>query len=249
MNKTALITGGAQGIGRGIVTAFIAAGWNVSFGDIDAEAGIELVSMLKAEAQLSFVPCDVTAEEQVKKIIESTAAKYGSVDALINNAGIGVFKPMAELSLPEWEKVIATNLTSVFLFSKYASPHLKKAKGSIINIASTRASMSEPNTESYSASKGGIVALTHSLAVSLGPDVRVNCISPGWIEVSDFKKKADRKEPAHTEADKNQHPAGRVGVPGDIAQLALYLASEKAGFITGQNFTVDGGMTKRMLYV
>lgn len=249
MNKTAIITGGAQGIGRGIVEAFINGGWNVVFGDIDAEAGKELLEKLKVEKRLSFVPCDVSNEVEVKNLVEAGAKTYGSVDAVINNAGIGVFKPLSDLTAVEWNKVLAVNLTSVFLFAKYAASYLKQSRGSIVNIASTRALMSEPNTESYSASKGGIVALTHALAVSLGPDVRVNCISPGWIETADFQKKANFKEPKHSDADKKQHPAGRVGVPADIAQLAVYLASEKAGFITGQNFTVDGGMTKKMIYV
>jgi NAD(P)-dependent dehydrogenase (short-subunit alcohol dehydrogenase family) len=123
--------------------------------------------------------------------------------------------------------------------AKYAAPFLRQAKGAIVNIASTRAMMSEPDSEAYAASKGGVVALTHALAVSLGPDVRVNCISPGWIET--------RKDAKHSDADRAQHPAGRVGVPQDIAELAAYLIS--AGFVTGQNVVVDGGMTKKMIYV
>jgi NAD(P)-dependent dehydrogenase (short-subunit alcohol dehydrogenase family) len=135
------------------------------------------------------------------------------------------------------------------LCSKYAYPYLKKEKGVIINIASTRAFMSEPNTEAYSASKGGIYALTHALAISLGPDIRVNCISPGWIEVSEWKKKSLRKPAELTELDHKQHPAGRVGRPEDIASLVLYLISDEAGFITGANFIVDGGMTRKMIYL
>jgi NAD(P)-dependent dehydrogenase (short-subunit alcohol dehydrogenase family) len=120
--------------------------------------------------------------------------------------------------------------------------------GSIVNIASTRALQSEANTEAYSASKGGVVALTHALAVSLGPDIRVNCISPGWIAVDDWKKSARRKQPVLRPEDHAQHPVGRVGHPEDIAALAAYLISSKASFITGQNFVVDGGMTKKMIY-
>jgi NAD(P)-dependent dehydrogenase (short-subunit alcohol dehydrogenase family) len=119
----------------------------------------------------------------------------------------------------------------------------------IINIASTRALMSEPNTEAYSASKGGLLALTHALAISLGPDIRVNCISPGWIEVSEWKKQATRHNAELTEQDHQQHPAGRVGKPEDIASLAVYFASPEADFITGANFVIDGGMTKKMIYL
>ncbi|PKL91054.1 MAG: oxidoreductase [Candidatus Goldiibacteriota bacterium HGW-Goldbacteria-1] len=247
-NKTVIITGGAQGIGRGMVQEFMEDKWNVMMADIDGEAALELLDAMNAGNQLSFCKCDVSAEAEVEKLIKGCAAAFGSVDAIINNAGIGNNKPVTELTLAEWNRVMGVNLTSIFLTAKYGAPHLKKNKGAIVNMASTRALMSEPNTEAYSATKGGVVALTHSLAVSLGPDVRVNCISPGWIEVSDFKKKRDFKEPVHSEADKTQHPAGRVGVPSDIAQLALYLVSDKAGFITGQNFVVDGGMTKKMIY-
>jgi NAD(P)-dependent dehydrogenase (short-subunit alcohol dehydrogenase family) len=109
--------------------------------------------------------------------------------------------------------------------------------------------MSEPNTEAYSATKGGILALTHALAISLGPDIRVNCISPGWIEVSEWQKQATRKEPELSEQDHQQHPAGRVGKPEDIASLAVYFASPEAAFITGANFVIDGGMTKKMIYL
>src|SRR5690606_15372717 len=116
------------------------------------------------------------------------------------------------------------------------------------HIASTRGLMSEPNGEAYAASKGGLIALTHALAVSLAPDVRVNCISPGWIEVSDWKKASQRKAPQHSEQDRMQHPAGRIGRPNDIAAMIAYLAGPDAGFVTGANFVIDGGMTRKMIY-
>ncbi|MCE5300780.1 MAG: glucose 1-dehydrogenase [Spirochaetia bacterium] len=247
--KTVLITGGAQGIGRGEVMAFLKAGWNAVAADPDKEAGSELQAILKAGKRFMYVPCDVSREKDVKKLIALTAAQYGGMDAIINNAGIGINTPVTELTFAQWSKVLGVNLTSIFLTAKYGAPYLKKRKGAIVNTASTRALMSEPDTEAYSATKGGVLSLTHSLALSLGPDIRVNCISPGWIEVSDFKKKSDYRVPVHSAADKSQHPAGRVGVPDDIAQMALYLTSDKAGFITGQNFVVDGGMTKKMVYV
>jgi len=241
-NKNVIVTGGAQGIGKCVSKVFAQAGARVIMADIDEEAGKE------AEKEIEntlFIKTDVSSEKDIKSLF----LKAVTADVVVNNAGIGINKPVTELSLDEWNVVINTNLTSVFLCAKYGAPLLKKNKGSIINIASTRAFMSEPDTEAYSASKGGIIALTHSLAVSLGPDIRVNSISPGWIEVSEWKKKSAREKPDHTKEDREQHPAGRVGVPDDIAQLALYLASEKAGFMTGQNFIVDGGMTRKMIYV
>jgi len=229
--KTILITGGAQGIGRGCAEHFLNLGWNVTAVDIQK---------MKTGEQLEVIIGDTSLEETAKQAVAKTIERFGRLDALINNAGIGTlgkFK-VEELPLDEWNRVLGINLTGYFLMAKHAAPFLRKAKGAIVNIASTRALMSEPDSEAYAASKGGVVALTHALAVSLGPDVRVNCISPGWIET--------RKDAKHSEADRLQHPAGRVGVPQDIAELADYLIS--AGFVTGQNFVADGGMTKKMIY-
>ncbi len=158
-------------------------------------------------------------------------------------------KPLAKLRLEEWNRVLSVNLTGAVLCAKHSAPHLAKSRGSIVNIASTRALMSEPDTFAYSASKGGVVALTHSLALSLGPEVRVNCISPGWIDVSEWKKGRARRAAKLSAMDHNQHPSGRVGRPEDIASLAAYLISPEAGFITGANFVVDGGMTRKMVYL
>jgi NAD(P)-dependent dehydrogenase (short-subunit alcohol dehydrogenase family) len=192
---------------------------------------------------------DVSDESEVKAVVRETVASFRRVDALINNAGIFINKPLANLSLEDWNRVLGINLTGTFLCAKYSAPHLAKTKGTIINIASTRALMSEPDTEAYSASKGGVVSLTHSLALSLGPDVRVNCISPGWIDVSGWKKRGASRSVKLSEMDHKQHPAGRVGRPEDIASMAAYLISNEAGFITGANFVVDGGMTRKMIYV
>jgi NAD(P)-dependent dehydrogenase (short-subunit alcohol dehydrogenase family) len=180
--------------------------------------------------------------------MDETVRAFKGLGALINNAGISRFKSLEGTTLADWQAVIGTNLTGAFLCSKYAAPHLRERGGAIVNIASTRALMSEADTEAYAASKGGIVALTHALAVSLGPAVRVNCISPGWIETGEWEKKSARRAPRHSERDRLQHPAGRVGVPEDIAALVDYLISPEAGFITGANFVVDGGMTRKMIY-
>jgi NAD(P)-dependent dehydrogenase (short-subunit alcohol dehydrogenase family) len=184
-------------------------------------------------------------------MVEETVREFGGLDVLVNNAGIAAPRggPVAELALPDWNRVLAVNLTGAFLCAKHAAAHLRLNRGAIVNIASTRALMSEPGCEAYAASKGGIVALTHALALSLGPDVRVNCISPGWIETAEWKRADQRRAPRLSAADHAQHPCGRVGRPEDIAALVDFLASEESGFITGANFTADGGMTRRMIYV
>jgi NAD(P)-dependent dehydrogenase (short-subunit alcohol dehydrogenase family) len=156
---------------------------------------------------------------------------------------------MSELTLEEWNRAIGTNLTGTFLCAKFSSPHLIESRGSMVNMCSTRAFQSEPDTESYSASKGGIYSLTHALAMSLAPNVRVNSISPGWIDVSAVKKKAKARQVKLSESDHAQHPAGRVGNAFDIAQMVMFLLDPANGFITGQNFVIDGGMTKKMIYL
>jgi NAD(P)-dependent dehydrogenase (short-subunit alcohol dehydrogenase family) len=238
--KAVIITGGAQGIGRFMAQYFLKKSMNVVIADIDEKAAGEIKGKIK------FVKADVADEKDVIKLVNAAVKAFGGIDAVINNAGIGINKPVTELTLAEWNKVIGTNLTGAFLFAKHAAPYLKKTKGSIVNIASTRAFMSEKNTEAYSASKGGIVALTHALAASLGPEIRVNCISPGWIYLN---KKTSLRQIKLSEADHSQHPAGRVGKPEDIAAMAEYLISDKAGFMTGANIIIDGGMTKKMIYV
>lgn len=249
MNKVAIITGGGQGIGKATAKKLLEKNISVIIAEIDEEAGKEVEEEYSTLGNIKFIKTDISQEEDVKNMIAKTVEIFGKINYLINNAGISINKHISELTLEEWNKVISVNLTGAFLCSKYAYPYLKKEKGVIINISSTRAFMSEPNTEAYSASKGGIYALTHALAISLGPEVRVNCISPGWIEVSEWKKKSLRKPPELTELDHKQHPAGRVGKPEDIASLILYLISDEASFITGANFIVDGGMTRKMIYL
>lgn len=184
---------------------------------------------------------DVADEETARRAVKAVTEKFNRLDALVSNAGIMVRKPLRQLTLGEWRKVLDTNLTATFLFARAAERSLRAARGAIVTIASTRAQMSEPNTETYSASKGGLLALTHALAISLGPDVRVNCVSPGWI-VTKPGEKLRRK-------DHQQHPVGRAGWPQDIAEMVAFLLDGKrAGFITGTNVVVDGGMTRKMIY-
>lgn len=245
-----IVTGGAQGVGKGIVRYLLKQGAGVVIADIDREASRECVSELKNTKNLFFIPTDVSDEISVADCIRNTLKKFHKLNALVNNAGIADpgHCPIEELSLADWQRVIQTNLTGSFLTSKHAAPHLRRARGAIVNVASTRALQSEPHTEAYSASKGGVVALTHALALSLGPHIRVNCISPGWIDVKAWKKKKLRQDSNLRNIDHLQHPAGRVGTPDDIAAMVAYLISENAEFITGQNFIIDGGMTRKMIY-
>lgn len=246
--KNIIVTGGAQGIGKVITQKLIENGFSISVFDFDKEA-IQEFRMENISENLRFYQTDVSNEESVKNSISASLKEAGNISGLINNAAIQIDKPVTEISLSEWNNVIGTNLTGTFLCTKYAAEPLKLSKGSIINISSTRAFQSEPNTEAYSASKGGILALTHSLAISLGPEIKVNCISPGWIDVSGIKKKTKANQIELSDADHSQHPAGRVGKPEDIANMVLFLFKPENDFITGQNFTIDGGMTKKMIYV
>lgn len=249
--KVAIVTGGGQGIGKAIAKRFLEEGMNVAIADINEEAGKETEAEFKHLGSIRFFKANVSDEDSVKTLIRETTNHFEGIDVLVNNAARSDPKnlPITELSLEDWNKTISINLTGAFICTKHSVNHLRKTHGTIINIASTRALMSEPNTEAYSASKGGILALTQALAISLGPDIRVNCISPGWIAVSEWKMQATRHEPELTEQDHKQHPAGRVGKPEDVASLVLYLASPEAAFITGANFIIDGGMTRKMIYL
>ena len=246
----AIITGGGQGIGKGIARHFVRSGMKVVVAEIDAEAGKEAEAEYAPLGIIRFVETDVADEAMVRKTIARTIDEFGRIDMLINNAGIAtaVSGPPETLSIETWNRVLAVNLTGAFLCAKHAAPHLRERKGSIVNIASTRALMSEPNTEAYAASKGGIVSLTHALAMSLAPEIRVNCISPGWIDVSEWKKRSRAHKADLTKEDEEQQPVGRVGSPEDVAALALFLCSPEASYITGVNYVVDGGMTRKMIY-
>lgn len=249
--KVAIVTGGGQGIGKAIAQRLLEEELKVVIAEIDEEAGQETEEEFQYLGAIRFIQTDVSDEESVTHLIQETINHFGELDLLVNNAAKAEpgNSPITELSLEDWNRAIATNLTGTFLCTKHSVPYLREKQGAIINIASTRALMSEPNTEAYSTSKGGVLALTHALAISLGPAIRVNCISPGWIDVSEWKKQSIRQKPHLTEQDHQQHPAGRVGKPEDIASFVTYLASAEASFITGANFVIDGGMTKKMIYL
>ncbi len=239
VKRVALVTGGANGIGRAVCRHLLGSGWRVGIVDLP---GSGLARHFAARARnLMLIEGDVREEETAARAVAAITDRFGRLDGLVSNAGIMIRKPLRALTLAEWHRVIDTNLTATFLLARAAEPALRKSRGAIVIIASTRATMSEPNTESYSASKGGVVALTHSLAVGLGPDVRVNCVSPGWIETKDYA--------ALRRKDHAQHPAGRVGKPQDVAELVAWLLDgERSGFVTGANFVIDGGMTRKMIY-
>lgn len=241
-NKTVVITGAAQGIGRSVATHFAKAGANVVIADIEHDLGVQLAGELQREGYSAiFIETDVRSEENVRQTMEMAASRFGGLHILINNAGKAKWISPLELSLEDWDDIIQTNLRSVFLCSREAAK-LMKSGGAIINLASTRAVMSEPNSEGYAASKGGILALTHALASSFSElNITVNSISPGWIETGDY----DALRPS----DHAQHFSNRVGKPDDIARACLYLANPENDFITGTDLTIDGGMTKKMIYV
>jgi NAD(P)-dependent dehydrogenase (short-subunit alcohol dehydrogenase family) len=228
--RVALVTGAARGIGLGIAELLARDGWHVVITDRDATP---------SEVPARCVRADVSDEAAVTMLVNGIREREGRLDALVCNAGVMLRKPLRAVTLAEWSAVIATNLTSTFLLVRAAEGLLRAARGAIVTIASTRARQSEPDTEAYAASKGGLVALTHALALSLGPEVRVNCVSPGWIVT---------KPEALRPVDHEQHPVGRVGRPEDIAALVAWLVGPESGFVTGAELVADGGMTRRMIY-
>jgi len=249
--RVALITGAGSGIGRAMAARFLDAGMAVAIVEHDRAAGRDALGELADRGEVCFEPCDVADEAAVKRVVRKVVKWGGRLDVVVNNAGyFGAFEtPVEQLRLAEWRRTLDVNLTAAFLFAKHATRHLRKSRGAIVNVSSTRAAMSEPDTEAYAASKGGLSALTHALAISLGPEVRVNAIAPGWIATDAWRPRGKRKPPRLRPKDHDQHPAGRVGRPEDVAECALYLVSEAASFMTGQVLTLDGGMTRKMIYV
>ena len=221
-DKVVVVTGGARGIGKCICEKFREAG-----------AVVCVIDLLENDYFVGDLADKATLEEFAKKVI----ADHGHVDYLINNAA-PKFCGITNGSYEDFEYALKVGVTAPFYLSKLFAPHFAKG-ASIVNISSSRDRMSQPESESYTSAKGGIAALTHALAVSLAGKVRVNSISPGWI---------DNDYTVYEGADATQQPAGRVGNPPDIANMVLYLCSDMAGFITGENICIDGGMTKQMIY-
>ncbi len=242
--RCVLITGGGAGIGRCLTLSYAQTGADVYFVDLNPAAGEETLSILRAQQLTArFFQLDLaddTARQQL--VSELLTVTNGKLDILINNAAIAH-------AHADFDRALAVNLAAPYHLTQLLTPALIAAQGNVISIASTRAFMSEPDTEGYSASKGGLVALTHAMAISLGQQgVRVNSIAPGWIDTTQWQL----GQPAAidwTEAEHRQHPAGRIGRPADIAAACFYLSGSDAGFVTGENIVVDGGMTRKMIYL
>jgi NAD(P)-dependent dehydrogenase (short-subunit alcohol dehydrogenase family) len=242
-DKVVLITGGAKGIGKEIAKAYAKEGARVIIADLDYEAGIKAEEHYSAQGlDVVFYAIDLKKPDLIVTMFGFIMNKYGKIDILINNAGLSRFKSIYETTIEEWDEILNVNLRAIFVASKEFAIHMRnKGGGRIVNISSTRYLMSEPGSEAYAASKGGIVSLTHALALSLSKDkITVNCISPGWIETRDYD--------GLREIDHKQHPSMRVGRPEDIANACLFLTSNHNDFINGQNIIIDGGMTKKMIY-
>lgn len=221
-DKVAVITGGAHGIGKAIAEEFTKAGAKVCV--IDKAEGNHYIG-------------DICDKKVLENFAQEVIKEHGKIDYLINNA-LPLMKGIEECTFEEFQYAMSVGVTAPFYLSKLFMPYFDEG-ASIINISSSRDRMSQPQTESYTAAKGGIAALTHALAVSFAGKVRVNSISPGWID-TDYT--------VYEGSDAIQQPAGRVGNPLDIANMVLFLCSDKAGFITGENICIDGGMTKQMIY-
>ena len=221
-NKVAVVTGGAHGIGKCIAEEFSKRGASVAI--VDVREGDHFVG-------------DIANKDVLEAFADKIISKYGKVDYIINNA-MPLMKGLDECSWDDFQYALAVGVTAPFYLVKLLTPYLAQG-ASIVNISSSRDRMSQPQTESYTAAKGGIAALTHALSVTLRGKARVNSISPGWID-TDFR--------VYDGPDASQQPAGRVGTPLDIANMVLFLCSDKAGFITGENICIDGGMTRQMIY-
>lgn len=238
-----MVTGAGKGIGRNVALSYGKEGAKLALLDRDV-ADLKQTEDLLRETGAEFFTqiVDLTKPDEIVNAVSAFKLHFGKIDILINNAGLGRSKSPYELDIDDWDYVLNTNLRGTFICSREVGKVMQAhGGGSIVNISSTRALMSEPDTEVYAASKGGILALTHAMAISFGPDkIMVNAISPGWIETGDY----DQLKPI----DHKQHPAGRVGRPEDISRACLFLTNSENNFVTGSNLVVDGGMTRKMIY-
>lgn len=246
LNKIAIVTGGANGIGRCITEELLKAGAVVACIDTDAEAGRRLEERYGTE-RLFFYQGDIAERQVIEDFAAMVVSRFGHVDYLINNACISKKGLLSDCSYEDFEYVQRIGVTAPYYLTLQLKDHFARG-ASIVNISSSRERMSQPDTESYTAAKGGIGALTHGLSVSLAGRARVNAISPGWIDTTACHGTGGGEAPVHSEPDRLQHPAGRVGAPPDIAAMVLFLCSDAAGFITGENITIDGGMGRLMIY-
>ncbi|MBO8141948.1 MAG: SDR family oxidoreductase [Firmicutes bacterium] len=240
-----------MGIGQGIARVFAREGARVVVADIDEDAANSTAAELCSEGGTAIAfPVDVADERQVQRLIDFTIERFHRLDVLVNNAGVGVYKPLLETSREEWERALKVNLTGVFLCSKYALPHMRRAgAGSIVNIASVHSVQNVPGTAPYAASKGGVAALTRQMALDYGKDgIRVNAICPGWILTplteGIFRNSGDYEGMKRAVAERQV--VGRIGLPEDVGYGALYLASDESTFVTGILLFIDGGLTAQL---
>ncbi|NLB79877.1 MAG: SDR family oxidoreductase [Clostridiaceae bacterium] len=245
-NKVAVITGGALGIGKRIIQEFAKEGAKVAFIDMNSKAGEETKDdITKNGGEALFFTGDLAKEETLKNFSKTVIEQYGHIDYLINNAMISKKGILSDCGYDDFNEVLHVGITAPYMLTKLFFPYFN-AGGAVVNISSTRAFQSQRDTDSYTATKGGITALTHALAVSLAGKVRVNSVAPGWIDTGSTYEK--NYIPEYSDADKNQHLSGRVGHPMDIVRTVFFLCHENNSFINGQNICVDGGMSKLMIY-
>jgi len=244
LNKTVVVTGGANGIGRCVTELFLAGGANLAVVDLDAASGNALIR--RYGENVLFMEGDIAEQDVQTAFAAAVCNRFGGVDCLINNACVSRRGLLSDCGYEDFTYVLRLGVTAPYMLTKFFLSAFKP-QASIVNIVSSRAFMSQADTESYSAAKGGISALTHALSVSLAGKVRVNAVSPGWIDTGAYQHEP-KYTSFHSEADGRQHPAGRVGKPEDVAAMVFFLCGTGAGFITGQNFVVDGGMTRQMIY-
>lgn len=244
--KVCLITGGALGIGRCLTRAFAKQGCRIAFLDKDRKAGEENASwLLKRGYDVLFVAGDAGRQEDLERFAGGVQERFGQADFLINNACASHQGLLSGCGYEDFVEILRIGVAAPYYLTKLCLPLFSEG-ACVVNISSTRASQSQADTESYTAAKGGISALTHAMAVSLSGKVRVNAISPGWIDTGTFHDGS--YQPQYSEEDMTQHPSGRVGTPEDIARAALFLCSEKNSFLNAENLTVDGGMSHLMVY-
>ncbi len=245
--KVALVTGAAKGIGKGCAQVLSKHGARIAVVDIDAVTGPQSAEEIEASGgRAAFLRADVSKAHDVQEMFTRLIELFGRLDVLINNAGYHISKNVEDTSEQEWDYILNTNLKSVFLCSKYAIPHLRETRGAIINMSSMVGLVGQRNAGAYSATKGGIIAMTRGMALDFAKDgIRVNCICPGWVEtplVEDWFGQQTDPQAAKTYI-YGRHPLGRIATPEEVGEAAVFLCSEQSSFVTGVALPLDGGVT------